>query len=176
MVNNGLTLSTATVTDDLFHARNTLTHRLHGEYPIGTVAVDVTNMGDGDVCGLAAFRDVTSWIGIVRNGTSYAVQVRVNATQDESTWATTSTGTAAAAVALVPGRKVWLRVSMDARASGSKLANFGYRLDGISFVNLGPPAHLSSGWEIFMGYRYGIFNFATKTLGGSVVITEFTSA
>jgi beta-xylosidase len=174
-VNNGLTLSTATITDDLFHARNTLVHRLHGEFPVGTVGINFANMADGDIAGLAAFRDVTSWIGVLRNGTSYTLQVRVNSTQDESTWATTSTGIVAASIPIT-SLKLWLRVSMDARASGTKLAQFSYSTDGSTFTDLGPEAPLSSGWQIFVGYRFGIFNFATKALGGSVLVSEFTSA
>ncbi|KAE9373683.1 glycoside hydrolase family 43 protein [Stipitochalara longipes BDJ] len=175
VVNNGLTLSTATLTDDLFHARNTLVHRIHGEFPIGTVAIDFTNMADGDISGLAAFRDVTSWIGVLRNGTKYTIQVRLNSTQDESTWATTSIGAVATSIPITD-LKVWFRVSMDARASGTKLAQFSYSTDGSNFTQLGPAAPLSSGWQIFVGYRFGIFNFATKALGGSVLVSEFTSA
>jgi beta-xylosidase len=173
-VNNGVTLSTATVTDDLFHARNTLTHRLHGEYPVGTVAIDFSSMADGDVTGLAAFRDLTSWIGIVRNGTTHTIQLRANATQDSSTWATTSTGTTIQ-TASITGTKVWLRASLDARAIGSKLVTFSYATDGVSFVQFGSSAKLDDTWYLFEGYRFGIFNFATKALGGSVRVTEFTS-
>ncbi|PQE21360.1 glycosyl hydrolase family 43 protein [Rutstroemia sp. NJR-2017a BBW] len=144
-------------------------------FPVGTVVIDFTKMADGDVAGLAAFRDVTSWIGVIRNGTDYIIQVRVNATQDESTWATTSTGTVMANVP-IKGRKVWFRVSLDARASGTKLAQFYYSTNGSSFTSLGPSAQLSSGWQIFMGYRFGIFNFATKALGGSILATQFVNA
>ena len=28
-------------------------------------------------------------------------------------------------------------------------------------------------WPFFTGYRYGIFNFATQSLGGSVKIASF---
>jgi len=174
-VDDGLTLRTASITDDLFHARNTLTHRIHGEYPVGTVAMDFTNMADGDAAGLAAFRDLTSWIGVIRNGTAYTVEVRVNATQDLSDWSTTSTGRVTA-TAPITGRKIWFRVSMDARASGTKTAQFSYSTDGSFFTQLGPVAPLSSGWEIFMGYRFGVFNFATRALGGSVLVSAFTSA
>lgn len=174
-VNNGITLSTATVTNDLFHARNTLAHRLHGEFPVGTVAIDFTKMADGDVTGLSAFRDTASWIGVIRNGTTYTIQVRADATQDLTTWETISTGTITA-TALITARKVWFRASLDARASGTKLGQYYYSTDGIKFTQLGPSAALSSGWQLFMGYRFGIFNFATKALGGSVFICSFTSA
>jgi beta-xylosidase len=57
-VNNGLRLSTATVTTDLYQARNTLTHRIHGPNGVGTVVIDISNMADGDRAGLALFRDL----------------------------------------------------------------------------------------------------------------------
>ncbi|TDZ49624.1 Non-reducing end alpha-L-arabinofuranosidase BoGH43B [Colletotrichum trifolii] len=53
-VDNGLTLRTASVTNDIYSARNTLTHRLHGEFPRGTVEIDFSNAADGDRFGLAA--------------------------------------------------------------------------------------------------------------------------
>ena len=174
-VNNGLTLSTATVTSDLYAARNTLTHRIHGEFPVGTVAIDFTKMADGDFFGLAAFRDRSASIGVFRNGSSYSLQVVHNMTQDESTWATTSNGIVVA-TANISGKKVWLRVSLDARASGTKAADFYYSTNGKTFMKLGPSYTMWTNWAYFMGYRFGIFNYATKALGGSIFISSFTSS
>ncbi|EKG09699.1 Glycoside hydrolase family 43 [Macrophomina phaseolina MS6] len=176
-VNNGLTLSAATVTDDLYAARNTLTHRIHGEFPVGTVAIDFSNLADGDRAGLAAFRDRSASIGVHRDGDTYTIQVVHGMTQDESTWATTSKGTTVA-TAPVPGgaKKVWLRAALDARASGTKAANFSYSFDGDEFEQLGRPYTMWTNWAYFMGYRFGIFNYATKKLGGSVAVSSFSSA
>lgn len=63
---NGLTLKTATVTDDLYQARNTLTHRILGPQSFATVVLDDSGMKDGDRAGLAIFRDSSAWIGIER--------------------------------------------------------------------------------------------------------------
>lgn len=174
-VNNSLTLQTATVTDDLFHARNTLTHRPNGPTPVGTVAINFANMADGDICGLAAFRDGTSWIGVQRNGSSYQIQMRFNATQDQSSWATISTGTVAD-TAPVAETKVWFRVTMDSTPESDKLSHYYYSTDGTNFTQLGPSYPLNTDYQYFMGYRFAIFNFATKALGGSVQVTSFTSA
>lgn len=173
-VNNGLTLSTATVTDDLYLARNTLTHRIHGEFPVGTVAVDFTNMADGDRFGLAAFRDRSASIGVYRDGSTYTITVVHNMTQDESTWDTTNKGNVVATMG-ISAKKIWLRTALDARASGSKAANFYYSLDGLNFVQLGPSYTMWTNWAYFMGYRYGIFNYATKQLGGSIYVSSFSS-
>ncbi|RYP68849.1 hypothetical protein DL769_005422 [Monosporascus sp. CRB-8-3] len=172
---NGLTLQTATVTDDLYLARNTLTHRIHGEFPVGTIEADFSNMADGDRFGLAAFRDRSAYIGIHRDGTTNKLVVVHNIEQEESAWNTTKKGTVVA-LANLPSTKVWLRTSLDARASGTLQANFSYSIDGSGFTQLGTPYTMWTNWAYFMGYRFGIFNFATKQLGGSVRISSFTSA
>lgn len=115
-VTNGLTLSTVTLTIDLYKARNTLTHRVHGPMPNATIVVDFSNMADGDYCGLAAFRDKSGYIGVVRRGTNYTVVMRHNITQDQSNWSTTSIGYTETSDVVSKG-KIWLRGVMDARLS-----------------------------------------------------------
>lgn len=174
---NGVTLSTATVTTDFYAARNTLTHRIHGEFPVGTLQVDFSNMADGDRFGLAAFRDRTAYIGVHRDGEKYTLSVVHNITQEESAWNTTSNGTVIATTSKTPtDMTLWLRASLDARASGTYAANFSYSIDGQEFTQLGGPYTMWTNWAYFMGYRFGIFNYATKQLGGSVRVMSFTSA
>src|ERR1051325_9682273 len=49
---NGLKLSTATVTNDLYNARNTLTRRIQGPTSTATVELDYGSMANGDRAGL----------------------------------------------------------------------------------------------------------------------------
>lgn len=75
-MNDKLILSTATVTNDtndLYLARNTITHRVHGRFPAATIVLDTSNMHDGDRSGLVAFRDWSAYIGVVRSDESYSV-------------------------------------------------------------------------------------------------------
>lgn len=174
-VDGSLILSTATVTDDLYAARNTLTHRIHGEFPVGTVEIDFTNMADGDRAGLAAFRDRSASIGVYRSGDTYTITVVHGMEQNETTWDTTSTGTVVA-TAPIEATKIWLRTALDARASGDKTADFFYSTDGTEFIQLGDSYTLWTNWAYFMGYRFGIFNYATEALGGSIAVSSFTSA
>lgn len=172
----GLTLQTATVTTDLFHAKNTLTHRVNGQYPVGTVQINFSNMADGDMCGLAAFRDESAWIGVVCNGNSYTITAVQGLIQDPNNyWATTSEGYLVGTASILPSQDVWLQVRMDARANGSKQGTLAYSTDGITFTQLGGAFTLDGTFNYFMGYRYGIFNFATKTLGGSIKVVNFVS-
>lgn len=173
-VNNGLTLSTATVTTDLYHARNTLTHRLHGPQPVATIEMDTSNMADGDRAGLAAFRDFSAYIGVWRSGIDYTVVNVQNMTQDiNNNFATISNGTVEASASVSKG-KIWFRGNLDAQANGTHLVSFLYSTDGSTFQPLGTPYTMNVDFEYFIGYRWGIFNFATAALGGSVSISSFT--
>lgn len=175
-VGNGLVLHTATVTDDLFKAKNTVTHRMTGEYPTGIIEVDFSNMVDGDHCGLAAFRQNTSRIQITRVGDSYIVEAIRHATQQPSKlWETISKGevTEVIPLSLDTEKKIWLKVSVDARPNGSLSGQTSYSFDGYEFYNIGKKFQLEKDWQYFMGYRFAIFNYAEKELGGSIKVDSF---
>lgn len=175
-VNNGLTLQTASKTNDIYAARNTLTHRVFGEYPNGTLELDFTSMADGDRSGLAAFRDRSAYIGVHREGSKYSLVAMHNMTIDETAGNTLDAGRTVGSVQVRDGvRKIWLRTTMDVRPNGSKEANFFYSYDGKTFDKLGSSYKLFDSWGFFLGYRFGLFNFATKALGGSVKVSSFTS-
>lgn len=172
--NNGITLSTATVTTDIFQARNTLTHRTHGPLSTATIILDTTNMSSGDSCGLAAFRDQTAYIGIVRNGTTYTISNVQGALQNSTdSWATITDGEAAASAMIETG-KIWLKGIMKAAADSAHGVSFQYSTDGSNFIALGGNYTLNTDYTYFMGYRWGIFNFAMEALGGSIVLESFT--
>ncbi|WP_231114818.1 family 43 glycosylhydrolase [Lentzea aerocolonigenes] len=170
-VDNGLRLSTATVTNDLYNARNTLTHRIQGPSSTATVALDVTSMRDGDRSGLAMLRDSSAWIGVKRDNGRNRV-VMVNGLTMDGNWNTTGTGTEIASANLT-GNRIWLRANADIRPGSGRQARFSYSTDGVNFTSLGTGFTLKSDWQFFMGYRFGIFNHATQSLGGSVAVSRF---
>jgi beta-xylosidase len=173
-VNDSLTLYTATLTTDLYKARNTLTHRVHGPLSTATIVLCTSAMADGDIAGLAAFRDATAYIGISRNGSTYTISNRQGLIQDPTaSWATTSNGTVVASANLAKG-KVWLRGIMLAAANSAHTARFEYSVNGNTYLPLGTSYVMNQDYRYFMGYRWGIFNYATKTLGGSVKVESFT--
>ncbi len=178
---NGLTLQTATVTDDLYMARNTLTRRILGPESTATIALDYSAMKDGDRAGLAMLRDESAWIGVKREGGQYKVAMVNDITMKGKDWKTASKG-AEVASAPVSGRKIWLRVSADIRphfgqaaaSTPGRTAKFFYSTDGKKFQPLGEPFTMNDRWQFFMGFRYAIFNYATQSLGGQVKIESFT--
>jgi beta-xylosidase len=48
------------------------------------------------------------------------------------------------------------------------IANFFYSLDGKSWTAIGSQLKMEYSMPHFMGYRFGLFNYATKTPGGYV--------
>ncbi|TDC76765.1 glycosyl hydrolase 43 family protein [Streptomyces hainanensis] len=173
-VNNGLTLRTATVTGDLYWARNTLTHRIQGPSSTATITLDHAAMRDGDRAGLALLRDSSAWIGLKRdNGTTRLVMV--DGLTMDSNWNTTGTGTERATTPHT-GTRIWLRATADIRPGSGRQARFSYSTDGTTFTTFGPAFTLNNAWQFFMGYRYAIFNHATQALGGAVTVTRFELA
>ncbi|MFI7679313.1 RICIN domain-containing protein [Actinophytocola sp. NPDC049390] len=170
-VNNGLTLQTATVTNDLYAARNTLTHRIQGPTSTATIELDYSAMRDGDRAGLAMLRQASAWIGVRRdNGVTRVVMT--NGLSMDGSWNTTSTGTEIASAA-VSGGRIWLRANADIRPGSGRQARFSYSTDGTTFTALGNALTLNNTWQFFMGYRFGIFNHATQSLGGAVTVRRF---
>jgi beta-xylosidase len=171
LTGRGLLLETATVTDDLYLARNTLTHRIPGPESTATVSILLSQMKDGDNTGLAMLRDTSAWVGVVKEKGSYNVILKTNLTMREG-WKTANKGDIDKSIA-ISGDKIWLRVSADIRPGVDRQARFFYSTDGRSFQAIGNPVGLNNSWNFFMGYRFSIFNYATQSLGGKVLVSSF---
>ncbi|KAK2055087.1 family 43 glycosyl hydrolase [Colletotrichum caudatum] len=185
----GLTLRTATVTDDLYGARNTLAHRILGPKSSGTFRLNLGGMADGDVAGVSVFRDESAYIGFRKEGGSLElVAVHGVVASESAGWQTTSNGTVVAAAG-GPGvdlsgvadgtTDVHLRIVADLHptfgAAADNPAQLLYSVDGgESFTQLGPDYWCHNRWQYFLAYRFAVFNYATKALGGSVLVKEFT--
>ncbi|KAJ6617118.1 glycosyl hydrolase [Mycena sp. CBHHK59/15] len=170
-VSNGLHLSTATVTSDLYAARNTLTHRILGPTSTATIKLNYASMLDGDRAGLAMLRDNSAWVGVKRDSGAYTVCM-VTGINMGTNWVTIATGTTPASVG-ISGGSIWLRTTASIAPSAAHTAMFSYSTDGATFHSIGPTYALNTTWQFFMGYRFGIFNYATAQLGGSVTVSEF---
>jgi beta-xylosidase len=170
-LNEGLRLETATRTDDLYRARNTLTHRILGPMSTATIELDFGAMHDGDRAGLALLRNASAFIGVKKSGATTTL-VMVNGLAMDGSWNTTSTGTEAASAPL-SGDTVFLRVAADIRPGPNGKGRFSYSSDGVEFTPLGSDFTMNNSWQFFMGYRYAIFNYATVATGGSVTVRSF---
>ncbi len=166
-----LRLYTATLTTDLAQARNTLTQRIvgcrDGSPSMGTVALDVRNMAVGDVAGLTVFQHDYAQMGVQRTATGYRI---VHEVVKRNSGSANSNSTKS--VDILPGDLVYLRAEADFNTSKVK---FYYSLDNITYTQLGAEMTMIYSLDVFVGNRFGIFNYATQETGGYVDIDWFST-
>ena len=143
--------------DTLFvKSRNTLTQRTFGPQCSGSTLLDASNMKDGDFAGLTAFQRKFGQVGVkIVNGQKQVFMVSNK----------TDKPTELQSVPLSQN-KVYLKIECDFRDKVD-IANFFYSLDGKTWTIIGDPLKMEyTLMEHFMGYRFGLFNYATKDPGG----------
>jgi len=141
----------------LLEARNTLTQRTSGPRSSATTSIDVSGMKDGDWAGLAAFQRQYGFVGVkMSDGARSLVMVSAESDKPEE-------------IAAVPlsGKTVHLKVDTEFQPA-PEVARFSYSLDGKSWTPIGRPSRLAYTFPHFMGYRFGLFHYSTKTAGGRV--------
>jgi beta-xylosidase len=132
-----------------------LTQRTIGPVCTGTTSVDVSNLKDGDFAGLCLLQKNYGLIGVRVEGNSKSI-VMINAGPGKPVDAQT--------IPLIQN-KVFFKAECDF-TDKKDVANFFYSLDGKSWVAIGTQLKMSYTLPHFMGYRFGLFNYATKNVGG----------
>jgi beta-xylosidase len=149
-------LKTVKVVSNLREARNTLTQRPFAYYSktIPTVAVtkiEVDNMKDGDIAGLAVFQDPYACIAVKQiNGSRYIIMVNNGETIDS---------------VVMKGKTIYLQASAH---YGTGKASFSYSIDNNKFISLGNELSMRFNLSVFTGNKFCLFNYATKSTGGYV--------
>lgn len=169
-----LRLKTGRLVDNLYLAPNTITQRMGGPKCTGTVSMDVSGMKDGDVAGFSAFNGYSGLLSIVKEGDPKYLVMSTNM------------------VNFVPGSKtiadvaveekerveltqdvVFLRIEGDFTPK-KDIVTFYYSLDNKEWKRLGADVKMIfDHTRLFMGSKFAIFNYATKSLGGYVDIDFF---
>lgn len=152
-----LRITTGRVDSRITSVKNMLTQRTFGPKCVGRTLVDGANMKDGDVAGLAAWQDNKGMVALAKENGGYKV-VMYSGTKD---------GEKREATQNLSGSKVYLRVDFDIPIDKGT-ASFYYSEDGSTWNKIGTNVSLSFDLHMFVGNRFGLFNWATKTAGGSV--------
>ena len=152
-----LRITTGRVDSDVLQARNMLTQRTFGPYSSASTLVDVSNMKDGDFAGLIALQIQYGFVGIKMEDGQKSV-IMVSAQSEEPV-----------VIESIPlnTNSVHLRIDCDFLDRNDK-ARFYYSLDGETWTRIGDELQMAYTLPHFMGYRFGLFNYATQTPGGSV--------
>jgi beta-xylosidase len=150
-----LRLKTGRIDTSFLLARNTLTQRTIGPVCTGSVMLDITGMKDGDFAGLGLLQKNYGLLGVRVNGNSTSiVMINAGAGKPEE-------------IQRLPlnRQKIFFKAECD--FTGQKdIAVFFYSLDGINWIPVGNQLKMSYTLPHFMGYRFALFNYATKNPGG----------
>jgi beta-xylosidase len=170
-VDSGLFLKTATVTDDLYAARNTLTRRIPGPAAVGTAQLDTTTLVDGDRAGLSLFRDTSAWIGVAKDDSACTLQYVTGLAMDSS-WNTSNKGGVVTSTPIECGL-IWLRAIAEVAPGSAQSGTWAYSTDGATFTGFGEEFVFNTDWHYFMGYRFGIFQYGTTSADGELHVISF---
>lgn len=182
-----LRLKTARVVDNLNVAPNTLTQRMFAPACTGSVCIDLNNMKDGDICGLAAYNGDSGVLRIVKKGNKWVLQLteekvvldrnraveRVDVEVIAEQHLNIKPVSSKLEGKTIKSRNIWLKVHGDF-AHGRDMASFSYSLDGENWQTIGREIKMVFDYRRhFMGTKFAIFNYATKSVGGYVDVDWF---
>ena len=175
-----LRITTGRTDKTVLTAKNTLTQRTFGPHSSATTAINVQHMKAGDVAGLIALQNKYGYVAVKAgsNGQKSLVMVRSilgidNEDEKQGIVGVHQLSQAYETLATlgVEQDRVYLRIDTD---FSRDIATFYYSLDGDKWHKIGKPLQmLYTFTKHFMGYRYGLFNYATEQAGGYVNFDYF---
>jgi len=157
-----LRLKTARIDSSFVQAKNTLTQRTFGPESSAATLVEVSKMKEGDIAGLALLQKEYGFIAVkIENGSKKIVMIEAAKGLPKE-------------VASIPFNqdKVYFKAACDFKNRADK-GMFYYSLDGDKWIPIGSTINLPYTLSHFMGYRFGLFNYATKNIGGFVDFDYF---
>lgn len=150
-----LRLKTGRVDTSFLLARNILTLRTIGPVCTGSISLDISNMKDGDIAGLCLLQKNYGLVAVKINGANKSI-IMINA----------GNGSAEEAASIpFNSNTVFFKAACDF-TNKKDVADFYYSLDGSNWKQFGTSLKMTYTLPHFMGYRFGLFNYATKEIGG----------
>lgn len=162
-----LRLINGRVATGLLDTVNTLTQRTFGPECSATIAMETGKMKEGDLAGLGVLQKKYGFVGVAcaraegAGSSKFIIMVDGGCDPPEER----------ARIPLTQER-VYLRVDIDYKNRADK-AYFFASLDGEEWQAVGEPLQMSYTIPHFMGYRFALFNYATREPGGFVDFDYF---
>lgn len=151
-----LRMKTATVTDSILNARNTICQRIFGAHSEAVLKMDISKMKVGDRAGLMILQEPNATLTIEKKTKGYELKMTVSEEIKESK--------------LIKADVIYLKTLVNGISDKVSLY---YSLDNDKFLLIGEELKMEFRLSIFCGNRYAIFNYATKKFGGYVDIDWF---
>jgi beta-xylosidase len=152
-----LRLTTGRTDSTFLNARNTLTQRTIGPQCSGSTMLDVSKMKEGDVAGLAVLQKEYGLIGVTYQSGVKSIVMKSAATKEPVT------------LVNMPANQTQVHLKIQCDFLDLKdTASFYYSADGVSWTKADQSIKMRYTLPHFMGYRFGLFNYATRNTGGFV--------
>ena len=169
----GLVLRNGKISTNVVHAINTLTQRMMWPGCAAEVTVDASRLKDGDIAGLCALQGCYGLLGVTREHGAYYLVVMERAWENISRLDRAPDYMPGSVVEKIrlEDSKVRIRLNVNFEDMEDE-AEFFYQ-NKKRWKRVGEPHKLVFRLDHFTGCRFGLFNFATKEIGGEAVFTEF---
>nr|WP_320039798.1 glycoside hydrolase 43 family protein [uncultured Bacteroides sp.] len=169
-----LRLKTSRVVNNLYAAPNTITQRMEGPKCSGVVTLDVSKMKDGDVAGFSAFNGNSALLSVVMDGNKKYLTMSTNvADLDGASKAINGVQVEEKARVELSENIIYLCIDCDFNLN-KDIATFSYSLDNINWIPIGREFKMIFDYKkLFMGTKFAIFNYATKSIGGFIDVDYF---
>ncbi len=159
-----LRLKTGRITKDVLQARNTLTQRTKGPTCAMSVLISTEGMRPGDCAGFLALQSHYGLIGIEVSSDGKRSIIRRNNIPEQYNQLE--------ACIQLRNEEVYLKISFDFTDSVD-LAQFYYSYDNKEWLQVGTPLRMKYTLDHFMGYRIGLYCYATMNSGGYADFKKF---
>ena len=158
-----LRLQTGHIANSVVQARNTLTQRTEGPACSCSTLMDVSHIKPGDWAGLVALQGTFGTIGVrlSDNGEKFVVMSVKGDDREKIVEEKPFQNTA-----------VYLKIDFNFEDS-IDLADFSYSENGEEWLSIGSTLNMKYSLDHFMGYRMGLFNYATVRTDGYVDFAFF---
>ena len=182
-------LRTASVVDNLNEARNSLTQRIFSYSPEGTAAstyldsyldsygtikMDISQMKEGDVAGLAVFQNPYSFIAVkMENGKKRIFSQRCTFNNHQHAVVETKYGDEVTADVIY--LRAVVNFGVENNNNNPNNCRYFYSYDNMQWIQAGVEMKMGYTLDYFVGQRFYLFNFATQELGGYVDIDWFST-
>lgn len=168
-----LRLKTSRVVENLFAAPNTITQRMEGPKCSGVVALNVSKMKDGDVTGFSAFNGDAGLLSVKMEGKKKFLIMSSNSVVLDNAKAIKDVKVDEKARIELKKKVVYLRIDGDFNLN-KDIATFYYSFDNKNWKQMGGDYKMIFDYRrLFMGSKFAIFNYATKSTGGFVDVDFF---
>jgi beta-xylosidase len=163
-----LRLRTSRVADNVYIAPNTISQRMMGPRCSAVVAIDISKMRNGDKAGFAAFNGDAGLLTISRSGNRTALTMQTAVVNFNDNKVIKNVDVKDKEGITIRNNKIFLRIDADFNV-GKDIATFYYSVDNRKWTKIGTDFKMIYDYRrLFMGTRFAIFNYATKTQGGYI--------